>query len=45
MENSEVKAELRSMKDDFERLSEIYKKEQKEFKDLKQNIDTELKQN
>ena len=41
-ENSELKNELRSVKDDFERLSEIYRKEQQDFKDLKLNIDIDL---
>ena len=41
-ENSALKAELRSVKDDFERLSDIYKKEQHEFKELKLNIGTDL---
>ena len=30
------------VKDDFERLSDIYKKEQHEFKELKLNIGTDL---
>ena len=30
------------MKDDFERLSNIYRKEQDDFKDLKLNIDIDL---
>ena len=41
-ENSKLKNELRSVKDDFERLSEIYRKEQQDFKDLKLNIDIDL---
>ena len=41
-ENAEVKNELRLVKDNFERLSEIFKKEQQEFNELKLNIDNDM---
>ena len=41
-ENSALKTEIRSTKDNFERLSEIYRKEQQDFKELKMNIDADL---
>ena len=41
-ENEDLKSQLRSVKDDFERLSSIYRKEQEDFKELKLNIDIDL---
>ena len=37
-----MKGEVSSVKDDFERLSNIYRKEQQEFNELKLNIEIDL---